>query len=250
MRPEHPKPEHISALRALWQEAFGDTPAFLDGFFSTAFAPGRCLCIREGEQVLSAVYWLDAELAQGKGAYLYALATARAHRGRGFAHALMEAAHEELRAQDCCAAILVPGSPELASLYASLGYRFFGGIRAFSTLAQTPGVALRKIGGDEYAALRRQYLPAGAVRQEKENIRFLETYAEFYTGKDFLLAAYREGDTVSGLELLGNAEKAPRILETLGAKQGIFRVPGEAPFAMWLPLKDGQAPGYFGLAFD
>ena len=86
--------------------------------------------------------------------------------------------------------------------------------------------------------------------QEGDCLAFLETYASLYAGEDFILAAYREEDTVSGLELLGNGEKAPQILYTLGAKQGSFRMPGIAPFAMWLPLTQLQKPSYFGLAFD
>ena len=86
--------------------------------------------------------------------------------------------------------------------------------------------------------------------QEDENLRFLETYAELYAGGDFLLAAYREKDTVSCLELLGNSEKTGEILHTLGVKQGSFRMPGEEHFAMWLPLAQVEAPTYFGLAFD
>ena len=35
-----PSKEEIPQLRTLWQEAFGDSDAFLDIFFSNAFAPG------------------------------------------------------------------------------------------------------------------------------------------------------------------------------------------------------------------
>ena len=40
-----PKKQDIPALKALWQEAFGDEEAFLDCFFSTAFSPKRCRCV-------------------------------------------------------------------------------------------------------------------------------------------------------------------------------------------------------------
>lgn len=250
MRPEHPKMEQIPALRQLWQEAFGDTDAFLDGFFSTAFAPERCLCITEGERVVSAAYWLDVQLAGGKGAYIYAVATAKDSRGRGLAHSVMAAIHEKLEKEGYGAAILVPGEAGLETFYGAMGYRFFGGVRTFSALSKSPGAALRILSGEEYAALRKTYLPAGAVVQEKENMAFLETCVQLYAGEDFLLAAYREADTLSGLELLGNTEKASHILHALGAKQGSFRAPGNESFAMWLPLKDMEAPTYFGIAFD
>lgn len=250
MKPEHPKTCDIPALRQLWQEAFGDSAAFLDAFFTTAYSPERCVCVIDSDRALSAAYWIDVELEEGKGAYVYAVATAKDHRGQGLAHAVMQGVREELVKKDYAAAILVPGEPSLAQFYEAMGYRFFGGIHSISAIAKSPGVKLRKVSGDEYAALRKKYLPKGAVLQERENMQFLERYAGLYAGEDFLLAAYVEGDTASGLELLGNGEKAPYILAGLGAKQGSFRTPGAEPFAMWLPLKKCKEPTYFGIAFD
>lgn len=250
MKPEHPQKEHIYALRKLWQEAFEDTDTFLDGFFSTAFSPERCLCVMEGEKAVSAAYWLDVLLPEGKAAYIYAVATAKTHRGRGLATTVLKTIHELLRRKGYVAAILVPGDQDLADFYGAMGYDFFGGIRQFSAREKFPAVALRRIDGEEYGRLRRNYLPAGAVEQEQENLAFLQTYAQLYAGEDLLLAVYWENDRIFGLELLGNGEKAPQILHTLGAKQGSFRMPGQESFAMWLPLKQVHKPTYFGLAFD
>ncbi len=243
MKPDHPNLTQIPALRCLWQEAFGDDDAFLDSFFSTAFRQDCCLCVADGAEILCAVYWLDAELEAGKGVYLYALATAKTHRGRGLAHDLLEQTHALLRQRGYVAAILVPGEG-LQAFYSALGYRFFGGIRELTAAAQKPAAPLRKISASEYEALRKSYLPAGGVIQN--NLEFLERCASLYAGEDFILAA----DGANGLELLGNAARAPHILEALGAKQGCFRTPGDTPFAMWLPLEACKAPTYFGLAFD
>jgi GNAT superfamily N-acetyltransferase len=144
MRSEHPQEAHIPGLRRLWQEAFGDTDAFLDGFFSTAFSPERCLCVCRGEQVLSAAYWLDGQLPEGKCAYIYAVATAKACRGQGLAKSVMAQIRETLQRQGYVAAILVPGEPSLADFYGAMGYTFCGGMQACSALAKSPGVALRK----------------------------------------------------------------------------------------------------------
>ena len=250
MKPEHPTTQQIPSLRQLWKEAFGDSDAFLDAFFTTAYSSERCVCIIDGNWVRSAAYWIDVDLEEGKGAYIYAVATAKDHRGQGLAHSVMQTIREELVRRGYAAAILVPGEPSLARFYETMGYRFFGGIHSISAIARSPGIKLRKVSGDEYAALRKQYLPKGAVIQERENMQFLERYAGLYAGEDFLLAAYVEGDTASGLELLGNGEKAPYVLKALGAEQGSFRMPGAEPFAMWLPLKKCQEPAYFGIAFD
>jgi GNAT superfamily N-acetyltransferase len=250
MKPEHPTIADIPGLRGLWKEAFSDSDAFLDSFFCTAFSPERCLRIARGNEIICAAYWIPARLEEGNAAYIYALATAKAHRGKGLAHRLCRAIHEELKKQGYLAAILVPGEPSLGRFYEGMGYRFFGGVERFSAVAEAPAAVVRRISGMEYAILRRKYLPDGGVIQEGVGMDFLADYAKLYAGEDFLLAAWQEEDTLSGLEFLGNREKIPRILQALGAKQGSFRCSGAERFAMWLPFAPCKEPTYFGLAFD
>ena len=54
-----PQPSHIPALRTLWKDIFGDTDAFLDSFFSTAFSPNRSLCAIIDDQIVGMLYWFD-----------------------------------------------------------------------------------------------------------------------------------------------------------------------------------------------
>lgn len=85
MRPDHPHPALIPGLRKLWQEAFGDTEEYLDGFFRLAYSPENCLCIGEGDIVHAALYWLDMTCRGERIAYIYAVATAKNRRGEGCA---------------------------------------------------------------------------------------------------------------------------------------------------------------------
>lgn len=252
MRIDAPTPGLLPQLRGLWKDAFGDGDAFLDTFFSTAYSPDRCRCVTVDGQVAAALYWFDVSCMGEKMAYLYAVATAPAFRKQGFCRALMGNTHNHLTALGYHAALLVPDGEALTRMYTGLGYRPCCGIREFVCAMGSDPVPLRRIDTGEYARLRRQLLPPGGVIQEGENLTFLETYAEFYAGLDFLLAAHREEDSLVGLELLGNADAAPGILSALGLPRGRFRTPGDAqPFAMFLPLKPGtQAPTHFGLAFD
>ena len=55
---KQPAKEQIPQLRKLWQEAFGDTDAFLDIFFSAAFDAERCRCVMTQGQVAAALYCL------------------------------------------------------------------------------------------------------------------------------------------------------------------------------------------------
>lgn len=245
MNIDFPTPEQIPQLRQLWQEAFGDTDFFLDKFYSTAFAPERCLCAAVDCRVAAAAYWFSC----GEYAYIYAVATAEAFRSQGICHTLMEKIHCLLRQEGYAGCILVPGSEGLRQFYAGMGYKNFGGVQEFACEAGTP-LPLWKIDAEEFAALRRIVLPEGGVIQEGENLAFLSRWAAFYRGEDFLLTATRDNDTLRGLELLGNTNAAPGIVETLGAKNGSFRGPGNMPFAMFLPLNTKKTPTYFGFAFD
>ena len=247
-----PRAGEIPALRRLWREAFGDGEECLDRFFSTAFSPDRCRCIREDGEPCAALYWFDSQHTGRPIAYLYAIATARAKRGRGLCRALMEDTHRTLAARGYAGALLVPGETSLFDFYAKMGYRACTTVGEITCTAAPAPIPLRRLTGEEYAALRRQFLPPNGVLQEGENIAFLEKQAALYAGEDFWLAATQEGDTLRGLELLGNAAAAPAILRALGCATGRFRIPaGESPFAMYLPLDQQHTPpAYFGLAFD
>ena len=108
------------------------------------------------------------------------------------------------------------------------------------------------IDAEEYARLRREYLPEMGVLQEGKNLSFLAAQAQLFTGADFLLAAYLENDRLQGMELLGNTAAAPGILRALGCKTGTFQIPGkDRPYAMLHKLKEHAViPQYFGLAFE
>lgn len=248
-----PASSDIPALRKLWKEAFGDSDAFLDIFFSTAFAPKRCRFLSFGDEPVAVLYWFDCIHLGKPVAYFYAIATAKAYRGKGYCHQLMEAVHAELTRAGYLGTLLVPANSGLYELYQTLGYQTCCYIHEFSCEASSNKLSLRSISAMEYAQLRRLSLPSGGILQEHENIDFLSTQASFYSGDDFVLAAHIEDDHLFCIELLGNTSAACDILCSLGCRQGTFRTPGHSmPFAMYLDLSEDSfpLPSYFGLAFD
>lgn len=238
-------------LKGLWQLAFGDDREFIDLFFSTGYAPQRCLFLQEDAQITAALYWLDCSFQGQKMAYIYAVATHPDHRGKGLCRRLMDMAHAKLKEQGYAAAMLRPADSGLRRMYEKMGYRDATRVSEF-TCSAGEALPLRKIDETEYAALRRQHLPDGAMIQEGANLAFLSSYCDLYAGSDFLLAGSAYEGTFHCLELLGNREAAPGILAALGYNTGRFRCPGEdIPFGMFLPLTgDAQAPDYLGFAFD
>lgn len=250
MRAEHPLPGQLPQLRQLWQEAFGDTEDFLDSFFRVAFSPRRCLCITVEGKVAAAAYWFDCGWEDRKCAYIYAVATGKEYRGQGLCRQLMEDVHRLLAERGYAGCVLVPGSDGLFAMYGAMGYRDMPGIRRITYAAGKIPAQLTKLTAEDYAQLRKKYLPAGSIGQEGENLAFLKEFYEFYRGDDFLLCCARDGSLLVGAELLGIGDHAG-IVCALGCRKGSFRSPGgDGKFAMYYPLTPDFAPRYFAFAFD
>lgn len=247
----HPTSELYPGLRQLWQGAFDDSDAFLDHFWRTGFTPERCLCAEEKGIVCAALYWFDCLCGDKKLAYLYAVATKISHRGQGLCRQLTDKTLTVLRGRGYAGAVLCPENDGLFAMYRKMGFCHTLTLRKFSADSGNAPVALQPLDAHAYARLRRAYLPKRSVVQEGENLAFLAGFANFYAGEGFLLAARKEEGTLFAMELLGDAALAPGILAALNAAKGSFRTPGsEKPFALYAPLEDDFAPGYFGLAFD
>ena len=248
---DRPTADDKPALWRLWQEAFGDPEDFLEDFSRTALSADRSLCAKVDGSLAAALYWFDCSCRGKKVAYVYAVATARAHRGKGICHRLMDQLHRILAARGYVGSLLVPGSESLVSFYEHMGYRSFCGMTEFYCTAAGDPAPLVPIDGSTYGQLRRDFLQEGAVVQEKENMDFLSTLCQLYSGPGFLLAARKEADKLLALELLGDQTAAPAILMALGCAEGSFRRIGVgAPFGMYRPITDAPPPTYFALAFD
>ena len=252
MKINAPAPSQLPQLKQLWHLAFHEEEAFLNLFFDTGFAPERCRCILAEDRVLAAVYWFDTECDGKKLAYLYGVATHPAAQGRGLCRKLMADTAAHLTKLGYDGILLVPQKEDLRAMYAGFGYREATSLTEFFCVAVPEPQPMHLIDRADYERLRRDYLPDRAVVQEGVCLDFLAGYAKFYKGLGFLLCAVADGDSLMGIELLGDRDAAPRILCSLGFHQGTFRCPGDKkPFAMFLPLKpDAPTPAYFGLAFD
>lgn len=252
MNMTHPEERHIPQLRSLWKTAFGDEDAFLDAFFSTAFSPDRCACILSEDQIAAVFYWFDVSCQGQKFAYLYAVATDPAHRGRGLCRLLMADTAAHLTALGYHGLILVPQKEPLRAMYRKMGFSDCGRVSSFTAPPEDVPISLRRLTVGEYAARQRQLLSPGAIIQEGQNLDFLASYALFFEGDDWLAAiTIGEGRLICH-ELLGNPDAAYGLVAAFGCREGSFRIPGEElPFAQYRKLRpDCTEPSYFGLAFD
>lgn len=249
---DSPKTSHVPALRRLMKSAFQESEEFLDRFFKVAYSPKRARAAFIGDEVVSALYWFDCEYAGLRTAYLYAIATDEAHRGRGFGSLLVLDTVKHLSSLGYSSVLLVPASPSLFGFYEKLGFKKATEMKEFSAEASERNVSISEISAEAYAKERRKLLPQNAVIEEGAILSLVDGDLKFYTGEDFLLLAKQNGERLVAAELLGNTEAAPDILFSLGCKTGLFRTVGKGRnFAMYLPLlAEAAPPTYFGIALD
>ncbi len=121
-------PGDVPAQRELWRLAFGDEEAYVDNFYRTYYRPERVLVLEEEGQVRAMTAWFDTAFAvPGRGnfraAYLYAVATHPACRGRGLAGRLLAGADRYFRERSIPAVTTVPAEPSLHRFFAANGFR-------------------------------------------------------------------------------------------------------------------------------
>lgn len=117
---------NIHALKRMWEACFGDSPAYIDGFFSQQFAPQNTLVYVEDGRPASMLFLLPACL-QGGGErasayYLYAACTLPEFRGRGYMGRLLNEAAQVGKKRGVFAIALMPAQESLFRYYEK--YRF------------------------------------------------------------------------------------------------------------------------------
>lgn len=240
----------ITELRKLWKDAFGDSEAFMDDFFSVAYSKDRCKTLRKDGKIVSALYWFPVEEGGARFAYLYGVATLSEYRGQGLAAYLIEKTCKQLREKGYSGVLLVPGSEELFSYYRKLGFFACTTIKERSISAEGR-ILLRPVDREEYGVLRRKLLPYRGVEQEGAFLELLERQYGLFAGEGFVLCATVEQNRAFIPEFLGDEAILPAILGGLGVKNAKVRTPGTGrSFSMYRPLDGHSPPLYFGLALD
>lgn len=161
-------PGDAARERELWQLAFGDDGAYVDNFYQTYYKPERMLLLEEDGVVQSMTAWFDTQLVlPGEGrfraAYLYAVATDPAARGRGLAGRLLAGADEYFRGLAIPAVTTVPAEPSLHNFFGANGFReCFTLFQEDLDPGELPAPAwdnpLRPVSPAEYGAVREKIL--------------------------------------------------------------------------------------------
>ncbi len=230
-----PTAKDLPRLSGLWQEAFGDSQEDVENFYETAFSFDRALLAQEQNPV-ACIYWIDAQIADQKVAYLYAFAVDGVYRGQGVGKTLLKKALETLEGEGYAGAILVPGEESLQAYYEKAGFSVFG--KGYSQGAAAPGLPVKKVDAKAYVAKRQTLHPA--LQWEERAFFYLERFCHLYAGEDWVLAVGREGVQ----EFVGKKEDLPHILYTLN-----IETTDKTAVAMAYCFENMTLPDTFGPAF-
>lgn len=224
-------PSDIPALRALWQEAFGDEAPVLDAFFAAGFAPERSRVLALEGQPVSVLYWFDGSWDGRRFAYLYAVATEARVRGRGYSTRLLEDTCRHLSQLGYDAALLVPGSAELFDFYARCG---FVPCCPMDITAQAAPADGRPVTPAEYERIRQRWLPPQAAALTGAALSYFGRMGQFYVCPGGCAAVLpQDPGGFFAMESFGTAPMPG---------PGSLRRPGGKNFAMIRPLTPDAVP--------
>lgn len=273
-------PEDVPAQRELWKLAFGDSDAYLDNFYHGCYRPERVVVLEEDGAVRSMTAWFDTLFAvpgQGeyRAAYLYAVATHPACRGRGLAGRLLAGSDEYFRSLGIPAVTTVPAEPSLHDFFGANGFRE---CFTYSRAAPLPAeklispFGLEPVDARRYGELREAVLrdiphiayPPDALRYQEGCCRLSGGglyLAETARGVALLCAEGMEDGRMLVKELAACPEAREQVLaclDRLFPNCAAVRTPGDAvKFGMlkWLDPElesvwNWSRLGYLGLAFD
>lgn len=107
---------------SLWHEAFGDSEDYIR-FFHGTHSSCYCLMLTESDELVSALYLIDGELCSQQGYYLFAAATFKKFRGKGYMAKLLKKAESYAKQNGKSFIALVPAEPTLFDYYSRFGYK-------------------------------------------------------------------------------------------------------------------------------
>lgn len=267
--------EDYAALAALEAEAFGDSERFCRLVFTQFAGPDNVWLSEEADGIAAMALTVPVTLAGQPGAYLYALTTRSALRGRGYMSALLDHLKAQAPARGWQFFCLVPAGADLASFYAARGFTLPLYRRAYHVPIRRNLLAVAEfddVNLHTLPPLRDKLCPLPVVTPTTEGLtavltdHFSDGGSTARTEKAYGLYRVREGrlcfdeffaaDQAAADYLLAACREKTRCTEAriLGADSGLLFYGGGRRLAHGLlcPLTEAPLPkeAYLGLLMD
>ena len=253
----------LPALTALWSACFGDSTETVEGFWARLLPQAAVFAAKVDGLPVSMLcalptQWITDDGQTVPAAYLYAVCTAPAHRGRGLCRALISYAEKALQADGIGLAYLSPAGKGLFDFYRALGYSEAFSRREYTVSAEKHPCKITRLAPSAYRNLREMQLYGNCISVGEALIDWLRFGgAELYhieTAQSVCCAAaIRNGGTTTLVELLPDVpEAAETLCAALNVPEARICVPGEAvPCGMAKALsKNAALPQYAYLGPD
>jgi predicted N-acetyltransferase YhbS len=175
----------------LWQEAFGDKAEFINGFLDRMNYAENMLVYSENGEVCGMATMLPVFCGKNKGRYVYAVATAKNHRGKGICNRIMRAVDEFIVKQNEKFAILVPASDSLFGFYEKMGYAQIVCKPDFPKITERG----KKCSVSEYFKIREKLFEnCNLIGWSEESLDYILGFGETLRCENG--AVYREGEVI------------------------------------------------------
>ena len=230
---------YTAAIR-LYNEAFpGEEQAFTEALFALGF-PRHLEGLAERGELYSMLFSLPYPIVTAQGTldarYLYAVATDKAQRGKGYAKQLLQ----QLAAEGT-PVFLRPMSPSLFKFYESAGFKPFSPYREISGEAQGDTAHIEPLTREAYLAARDGFLKPPYCRMTEEFLSLSFSLGGAVGAKGKFAALYeRDGDLVLFKEWWGDLDFAPRAAAFLSAThfEARFPDPCGTPFGVGINIPE------------
>ncbi len=230
-----------TAATRLYNEAFpGEEPTFTEALFALGF-PHHLKGLAEHGKLYSMLFSLPYPIVTAQGTvnarYLYAVATDKAQRGKGYAKQLLQQIAEE-----GTPVFLRPMSPSLFDFYASVGFKPFSPYREICGEAQGDTACIAPLTKEAYLAARDAFLAPPYCRMTADFLSLSFSLGGAVGAKGKFAALYeRDGDRVLFKEWWGDLDFAPRAAAFLGVShfEARFPDPCGTPFGVGINIPEG-----------
>ena len=228
--------------RALYNEAFpGEDERFTEALFALGY-PKHLVAMGEGSELASMLFALPYQIVTKDGTkdanYLYAVATAKAHRGKGYAKKLLKRT-----AARGLPVFLRPMSPSLFDFYRDAGFTPFSPYREWQGEAEDGDTAgFTVLSKEEYLAARDGFLQPPYCRMTSEFLSLSFSLGGAVALDGRFAALYEKAeDAVLFKEWWGDPALAPRAAKFLGAAEFTARTPDKngTPFGVGVGVPEG-----------
>ncbi|MEG0853168.1 MAG: GNAT family N-acetyltransferase [Angelakisella sp.] len=271
--------EHLTGIRALWQQAFGDNVEYINMFLNQCAKFENTLVYLKENTVCGMLFILPCNLVFQKSghqcAYFYGVATRQEEQGRGISTELLQYAYDLCKSRGYAVCALVPASSSLFQFYAKRGYTTQGYIKTLSVDAGEltdvrSSAVFSKIDHNDVFDIRKKFFDTAYLEWDSWTLAYIQAENKYLGGSFYhydvqgecgYLSCLPHDDTVVIKEFAG---KDARLFDLLKGLHGIYNkqtyqvrlsntaAMGElTPFAMtkWIG-KGPETPFYLSHVFD